>query len=387
MGGTAEAESKDDDAAAVHNHALHVISTNQTALSNLLALYKHDASAISSFTRATEMVCVAHAAKGRVVVSGMGKSGIISNKLVACLNSLGIASVFLHPAEALHGDLGTVGADDVLIILSFSGRSPELMELMSHMSIRTPVIAISGSGSPHACPLLSRHPQSTVVPVPIHEPESVSFGVPLPSTSTAVTLVVCDALALAAAHRVHTSAGHSIAHVFHRLHPGGAIGLDATGHKSGTRDAVAHTDLSRLATPVAAIPTVRPSQADGRIRTLDVLRAAVRTSHRWVRVGLTQFIGPRRMLELSVGKGVCDDDPLASGEENRVCVPHTWSLDECRQHLVKWRRVRPLMALRKGIIVCITADMRAVGVVEMEDVVEEGSAASNNLDHVRSSRL
>ena len=74
--------------------------------------------------------------RGRVILTGMGKSGIICQKIAATLNSTGTASVFLHPAEALHGDLGVIQSDDVVIALSYSGETEELLHLLGASTVR-----------------------------------------------------------------------------------------------------------------------------------------------------------------------------------------------------------------------------------------------------------
>src|SRR6266581_2418036 len=79
------------------------------------------------FDRAVELL---RHCKGRVILTGMGKSGIICQKIAATLNSTGTASVFLHPAEALHGDLGVIQSDDVVIALSYSGETAETLRLL-----------------------------------------------------------------------------------------------------------------------------------------------------------------------------------------------------------------------------------------------------------------
>src|SRR4051812_18974715 len=84
----------------------------------------------ATFAAAVELIA---SAKGRVIVSGTGKSGLIGRKIAATLTSTGTPAAFLHPSDSLHGDLGIVGADDVAIVLSKSGESDELLELVAHL--------------------------------------------------------------------------------------------------------------------------------------------------------------------------------------------------------------------------------------------------------------
>src|SRR5438128_9279667 len=83
-----------------------------------------------SFTRAVELM---RDSKGRVIVSGVGKSGLIGRKIAATLTSTGTPATFLHPADSVHGDLGIVGPDDVAILISKSGESDELYALLDHL--------------------------------------------------------------------------------------------------------------------------------------------------------------------------------------------------------------------------------------------------------------
>src|SRR5690606_41343132 len=95
-----------------------------------------------SFLRAVEHIC---SASGRVIVSGIGKSGLIGRKIAATLTSTGTPAVFLHPVESLHGDLGIVGRDDVAILISKSGESSELVGLLEYLSrIGVRIIAMTG---------------------------------------------------------------------------------------------------------------------------------------------------------------------------------------------------------------------------------------------------
>ena len=83
--------------------------------------------------------------KGRVVVTGIGKSAIIANKIVATLNSTGTPSIFMHAADAIHGDLGIIKKDDVIICISKSGNTPEIMDLVPFLKMtKNPLIAITG---------------------------------------------------------------------------------------------------------------------------------------------------------------------------------------------------------------------------------------------------
>ena len=162
------------------------------------------------FARAVSMI--AHSS-GRVIVAGVGKSGLVGRKIAATLTSTGTPAVFLHPAESAHGDLGIVGANDVAILISKSGESDELLVLLEHLQglgVRT--IAITGeSGS-----ALSR---LCDVALDAWVREEACPHDLAPTTSTTAALALGDALAVTLLE--HKGFRRED---FARLHPGGAIG-------------------------------------------------------------------------------------------------------------------------------------------------------------------
>ncbi|MBI4542810.1 MAG: KpsF/GutQ family sugar-phosphate isomerase [Gemmatimonadetes bacterium] len=150
---------------------------------------------------------------GRVVVSGVGKSGVIARKIAATLTSTGTAATFLHPVDSVHGDLGIVGRGDVAIVLSKSGETEELFGLVSHLKrLGVPIIAITGDlGS-----TLARH--ADVALDAAVEAEACPFNL-APTTSTTVAVALGDALAVA----LFEAKGFR-PEDFAQLHPGGALG-------------------------------------------------------------------------------------------------------------------------------------------------------------------
>lgn len=164
----------------------------------------------ASFAAAVRLIVEA---RGRVIVSGVGKSGLIARKIAATLTSTGTPATFLHPVESLHGDLGIVGREDVAILLSKSGESEELLTLLSHLTrfgVRT--IAITG----HQGSALSRACDASLDGFVREEacPHDLA-----PTTSTTVALALGDALAVAVLEQKGFQRED-----FARLHPGGALG-------------------------------------------------------------------------------------------------------------------------------------------------------------------
>ncbi|HTR20680.1 MAG TPA: KpsF/GutQ family sugar-phosphate isomerase [Gemmatimonadales bacterium] len=151
--------------------------------------------------------------KGRVIVSGVGKSGLIARKIAATLTSTGTPATYLHPVDSLHGDLGIVGREDAAILLSKSGESDELFGLVEQLKrLGVPMIAITGvPGS-----LLGRH--ATVV-LDAGSTNEACAETLAPTTSTTVALALGDALAVTLLETKGFSRED-----FAALHPGGALG-------------------------------------------------------------------------------------------------------------------------------------------------------------------
>lgn len=164
-----------------------------------------------------EAVTLILKAKGRVIVSGMGKSGHIARKIAATLASTGTPAHFVHPAEASHGDLGMMAAGDVALLLSYSGETPELADMIAYTRrFSIPLIGVAGrAGST----LLARADVAVVLP---SAEEACETGI-VPTTSTTMTLVLGDALAIALMeHRRFTP------DKFREFHPGGKLGARLT---------------------------------------------------------------------------------------------------------------------------------------------------------------
>ena len=162
------------------------------------------------FAEAVELICLS---KGRVIVTGIGKSGLIGKKIVATLTSTGTPAIFLHPVEGLHGDLGIVTREDVLLAISNSGETPELTAITSSVKeIGAPVIAMTGNI--HSS-LAKRSDKVIHVAV---DREACPFGL-APTSSTTAALAMGDALAVALIRRKNFTERD-----FLKFHPGGSLG-------------------------------------------------------------------------------------------------------------------------------------------------------------------
>jgi arabinose-5-phosphate isomerase len=164
----------------------------------------------ATFAKAVATILESH---GRVLISGVGKSGHIAAKIASTLTSTGTAAAFLHPVDGLHGDLGLVSENDVAILISKSGESAELVELLDHLK-RFGVKTITITGAPEST--LARH--SDVVLDAAVDEEACPHDL-APTASTTVALALGDALAVALLEERGFTPED-----FARLHPGGALG-------------------------------------------------------------------------------------------------------------------------------------------------------------------
>ena len=164
----------------------------------------------AAFERAIDLL---FAAKGRAVVSGMGKSGHVARKIAATFASTGTPALFVHPAEASHGDLGMIAPGDAVVLLSNSGETAELADIITHCRrFAIPLIAVVGR--PEST--LARAADAVLV-LPNH-PEACPMGL-APTTSTTMMLALGDARAVALLDRNGFSSER-----FQELHPGGRLG-------------------------------------------------------------------------------------------------------------------------------------------------------------------
>ncbi|RVD82532.1 uncharacterized protein DFL_006955 [Arthrobotrys flagrans] len=260
--------------------AVHVLATEAASLSHLTRIYTTNPTARTAFVHAVQ--CITHSLSinhGKVIFSGMGKSGKIAQKMVATMNSLGLMSFFLHPTEALHGDMGIIRAQDILVLVTYSGTTTELVKILSHVSAQTVVIAMTAHDCRNSCPLTAGRENAILLPTPVHEKEEVTFGVPAPTTSTTVTVALGDALALAVADTMHMIEGRKTQDVFHGFHPGGAI-----GDRKRT--------LEDCAVRVGDIPLLE--NVEGR-KVADCLVLAFRAKGGWVGITDGSVVPPKRL--------------------------------------------------------------------------------------------
>lgn len=250
-------------------------------------------------------------------------------------------------------------------MITFSGRTPELKLLLPHIPTSIPLIVLTSHLVPSTCPLIATRENSILLPAPIHEPENVSFGLSAPTTSTTVALALGDALSLSVAERLHTIPGRSPADVFRSYHPGGAIGVDAA--------ASSIPRMSAIATPIASVPIA--TAIDGNtLRSLDILRSAVRSPGGWVRVGPYHMIAPRQVQRLQdMNEAVCDyrDISIVREKSDFISILGDCTIEEAREWIMKMRSGRRGKTfLHPGTILGIVDKHNEVsGVAEIEDIM------------------
>lgn len=164
----------------------------------------------SSFSQAVSCIM---SCSGYVITGGIGKAGLIGQKISGTLTSTGTRSFFLHPTEAMHGDMGRVGRDDVMLLLSLSGQTEELVRMLPAVeALHIPVIALTGNPT-------SQLARSAQVVLNVHfQGESGVLGL-APSSSTTAMLALGDALALVVSQEKNFTREQ-----FARFHPAGALG-------------------------------------------------------------------------------------------------------------------------------------------------------------------
>src|SRR6202165_3011544 len=289
-----------------------------------------------AFARAVEMVL---ACPGRVVVTGMGKPGFIAQKISATFASTGTPSLYLHPAEALHGDLGRLVPGDLVLALSNSGETDEIVRLLPAIRrLGAPIVAMT-SGPRNS--LADRaHAVLEIGPVP----EACPLGL-APTASTVALLAMGDALAMAVQHRRGFSPEQ-----FASLHPGGALGRQLLRvrdvMRTGARNPTVRWDASLRET--AAVMT----RTEGRPGAASVIDAQGQL------VGIFTDGGLRRLVQL----GEMDFARPVSSVMGKS--PRTVSPDDLAQTAAEMMRTTEVDQLPVG-----RADGRPVGLLDVQDLL------------------
>jgi arabinose-5-phosphate isomerase len=202
-------------------------------------VFREQAAAIAALAQRIDgsfahAVALLHATPGHVIVSGMGKSGLIGQKIAATLASTGSPSFFVHPAEAYHGDLGMITSQNTVVLLSYSGETEEVVRLLPHLRrMRVPLIGLVGRMDS----TLARYVD---VALDVSVAREACPNNLAPTSSTLAAMAMGDALAVALMHERKFGP-----HDFARFHPGGSLGRRLCSHVA---------DAMRI----APLPLIRP---------------------------------------------------------------------------------------------------------------------------------
>lgn len=306
-----------------------------------------------SFNRACELLL---AAQGRVIVAGMGKSGHIAGKLAASLSSTGTAAHFLHAAEAAHGDLGVVTPGDVLVALSYSGETQEIVELVDRAGQRSvPVISITASGGSS----LGRRSTCCIELGQVSEADPYNL---VPSTSALLTLAVGDALAISLMQaRGFTSED------FASYHPKGNLGKRLTLQ---VRDLLRGAETN---------PVVREDQSleDAlAVITQHTLGGTCVAGADGKLVGLLTDGDIRRLLSRLAGEGVQLAEAMKYAVGSLMTRAPLSALDSCLAYeamaMMEEHKPRPVFVLP-----IINSARQPVGLLHLHALVQAGFKSTN----------
>ena len=311
--------------------ARRVLSTEAAALRTL------GASLDDRFAQAVELFA---GITGRVVVSGMGKSGHVARKIAATFASTGTPALFVHPAEASHGDLGMVVPGDAALLLSNSGETAELADLIAHTRrFGLPLVGITAQG---ASALAEAADVALLLPA---APEACPMGL-APTTSTTMQVALGDALAVA----LLTRRGFTAAD-FRQYHPGGKLGA----RLRRVRDVMHGSDAMPLATPDTAMDRALLVMTERRFGCLGIIDAAGRLTGIITDGDLRRAMGPG-LFARSAGS-VMTPSPRTIGPD---------ALAAEALHVMN-ARDRPITAL-----FVVEGEGRPVGILHIHDLLRAG---------------
>ncbi len=286
-----------------------------------------------AFVRAVEIL---FACKGRIVLTGMGKSGHVARKIAATMASTGAPAMFVHPAEASHGDLGMIGVDDVILALSRSGEVRELADILAYAS-RFGIALIAITANPE-----SALGKAATLVLKLPDAPEATGEVSAPTTSTTLQIALGDALAVALLERRGFTARD-----FHVFHPGGKLGamLRTVG------DLMHKLEEAPLATEHTPMPEALRVMTQRKLGIVGVV------SGDGALIGVVTDGDLRRNFDDLAGKTVGE----IMTRNPKAVTPETLAGDAAR--LMNDSRITALFVVRDG---------RPVGVLHVHDVLGAG---------------
>jgi len=292
-----------------------------------------------AFNRAMDLM---YACRGRVVVTGMGKSGIIARKIAATLNSTGTPALYMHPVEAVHGDLGMVVAGDVVVALSASGETEEILRLLATIKrLQVPLISMTCDEVSTQTKISTLVSAADVALDCSIAKEACTLGL-APTASTTTMLALGDALAVALAEKRGFKEED-----FANLHPGGKL-----GKRLARVEALMHTG--------DAVPRVRPDTTMS-----DVIYEMSRK-----KLGVTTVVEGERLV------GIISDGDLRRLLEQRGKDALDLTAGECMSREPKTITSREFAATALAVmeqkkitsLVVVDGDMKLKGIVHLHDL-------------------
>jgi arabinose-5-phosphate isomerase len=296
-----------------------------------------------AFTKAVDLIM---ACKGKVIVTGIGKSGQVARKIASTFSSTGTPSLYLHPAESSHGDMGVIGEGDLVIAFSYGGESPEFLPLLNFLTRRgVPLIGFTARNES----VLAKH-ANVVLDIAVKE-EACPLGL-APTSSSTASLALGDALAMAVLRRRGFRKED-----FAEFHPGGSLGRKLTLR---VKDVMHKGD---------ALPLVQPEESMTRVISLmtsrDVRGVAGVVDGAGALVGIITDGDIRRRLEKS-------SNPLTERAQDVMSKnPKTIDCNELAEKaafLMEQFRIDRLFAIDR------TSDnaQRPVGLIHFQDLLRAG---------------
>lgn len=286
-----------------------------------------------------KVVQLIHESKGRVVISGIGKSAIVAQKIVATLNSTGTPSLFMHAADAIHGDLGMVQESDVVIIISKSGESPEIKVLVPLIrNFKNPLIAIAGNSNSFLATQSDYLLNTTVSKEAC--PNNLA-----PTSSTTAQMVMGDALAVALME-LNGFSGKDFA----KYHPGGNL---------GKRLYLRVDDLYKLNEKPAVLPTATIKEVIVEITSKRLGVTAIINEYNQLK-GIITDGDLRRMLEKADNLSALTAADIGSFSP-KIVSPNALAVEAFE--IFKAQDITHLLVVEDGIY---------LGVLHLHDLVREG---------------
>ncbi|PPS43116.1 SIS domain-containing protein [Chroococcidiopsis sp. TS-821] len=324
---------------------------NKTYVLQVVELLKLEAEAITKAANRLQSEQVEKAVeilancRGKVVLAGVGKSGIVARKIAATLTSTGTLAVYLHPADALHGDLGIVTSDDVAMVLSNSGETDELVVMLPHLKARqVPIIALVGN----LRSTLARN--ADVVMDAAVDKEACPFNL-APTTSTTVALSIGDALAMTLMQvKGLTPEGFAL------NHPAGRLGKRLTLR---VRDLMHSGVENPTVLPQASWIEVLTTISKGGLGAVNVVDNASRL------LGIITDGDLRRLLQKSQNKDLESLSAIAMMTPNPVVV----SPDLLAFHALELMENRPSQI---SMLPVVDAQQHCIGLIRLHDIVRCG---------------